>query len=85
LFCINNEGGVTQKFIGYANRFHAHDIMYAARGLHFLDTRMTPTYYLFAPNHDLVYHGYSKQIIDTLLDAKKRYEQKAQCQNKEKE
>ena len=82
LFCINNEGGVTQKFIDYATRFHTQDIMYAARGFNKLNTRMTPSYYLFAPNHDLVYHGYTKNIIDTLLNAKEKYEQEVSIKKK---
>ena len=73
IYCINTYGGVTEHMIQYAKTFDAEDIVYSSRQMIALDYTFTPTYYLFAPNRDLVYRGYDKDIINTLLKAKRNY------------
>lgn len=75
IFCINNEGPATPKFIDYAKRLMATEYMYASREMGAMEIRVTPTYYLFSPNRDPVYIGYSKNITETLLSAKRKYEE----------
>lgn len=82
LFCINSKGGLTEKFLNHAQHFQAPDIMYAARGMQLLQVNVYPTYYLFAPNRELVFHGYTKNITDTLLKAKREYERVRKPQTK---
>lgn len=82
LFCINSKGGLTEKFLNHAQHFQATDIMYAARGMQSLQVNAYPTYYLFAPNRDLVFQGYAKNITDTLLKAKSEYERSHKPQTK---
>ena len=74
IYCINTYGGVTERMIQYAKMFDADDIVYSSRQMIALDYTFTPTYYLFAPNRDLVYLGYDKDIINTLLKAKQNYQ-----------
>lgn len=75
IFCINIGGPATPKFIDYAHRLNATEYLYASREMGAMEIKITPTYYLFAPNHNLVYTGYSKNITDTLLRAKGKYEE----------
>lgn len=74
IFCIENKGGVTDRFKSYAKKWKAEDILYAARGMEFLNVRYTPYYYLYSPDNSLIYHGTTKNITDTLLHAKSMYE-----------
>ena len=59
--------------IQYAKMFDAEDIVYSSRQMIALDFNFTPTYYLFAPNRDLVYRGYDKDITNLLIKAKQKY------------
>ena len=81
IFCINNSGGVSNRFKTYASQWKAEDILYAARGMEFLNIRCTPYYYLFAPDNRLVYHGTTTDITDTLLSAKSKYEKQKRTDN----
>lgn len=73
IYCINIQGGVTDRMIQYAKMFDAEDIVYSSRQMIALDFNFTPTYYLFAPNRDLVYRGYDKDITNLLIKAKQKY------------
>ena len=73
IYCINIQGGVTDRMIQYAKMFDAEDIVYSSRQMIALDFSFTPTYYLFAPNRDLVYRGYDKDITNLLIEAKQKY------------
>ena len=80
IFCVNPKGGVTPTFKQHAERYHAQDILYGARGMFLLNIGYYPKYYLFSPSRELVFHGTTESaednIIDILLEAKQRYEAK---------
>ena len=78
IFCIENNGGMTDKFKNYASKWKAEDVLYAARGMEFLRIKYTPYYYLYSPDNKLVYHGTTEHITDTLLYAKSTYEKRQQ-------
>lgn len=74
-FCINYRTNNTSYFRDFVEKYCVPENSYSANDMLCLSFYATPTYFLYAPNGDLVFNGNAKNIKD-IIKAKKRYERK---------